>query len=285
MLELRGVSKRFGSTQALDSVDLRLHAGEIVGLLGHNGSGKSTLVGVLAGAHVPEPGARAWLRGRLTQFPLQRQDTHLGVVAQDLALVEKLTVLENLTIGQRIAPRSRDRLRISWRGERRLAAQLLASYGLDLPLSRPVSRPVSELTLLERAMLAIVRCAKDLGGPGSDGSGPGRLMVLDEPTVFLPAKEKEFLFRLVRQHAAEGTGVIIISHDLGVIRELAERAIVLRSGRITAEVDVREVTERDLVDLIIGQTPTFGELTVGRHPAHRPAGEPESEAPAREADK
>ena len=251
VLELQNVSKRFGSTLALDSVSLSLHAGEIVGLLGHNGSGKSTLVGVLAGAHTPEPGARAWLNGVRKPFPLQRQETHLGVVPQDLGLVEKLTVLENLNIGQRIVPRRRERVLIDWRGERRRAGDLLASYGLSLPLRRTVG----ELSLLERAMLAIVRCARDLAAaPREPGQSHG-IMVLDEPTVFLPSQEKEFLFDLVRRNAAEGTAVIIISHDLSVIRELAQRAVVLRDGRVRAQADMRKVTERDLVDLIIGATP------------------------------
>lgn len=258
VLELQDVSKRFGSTLALDTVRLSLRAGEIVGLLGHNGSGKSTLVGVLAGAHTPEPGARAWLNGVPAPFPLHRQDTHLGVVPQDLGLVEKLTVLENLNIGQRITPRGPHRLLINWPGERRRAQALLASYGVSIPLRRNVA----DLPLLDRAMLAIVRCARDIesarqeSGTAQGPTGHG-IMVLDEPTVFLPEQEKEFLFELVRRNAAEGTAVIIISHDLSVIRELAQRSVILRNGRIVAEVDMPQVTERDLVDLIIGATPSI----------------------------
>jgi ribose transport system ATP-binding protein len=251
VLELQGVSKRFGSTLALDCVHLSLHPGEIVGLLGHNGSGKSTLVGVLAGAHAPEPGARAWLNGVPKSFPLRRQETRLGVVPQDLGLVEKLTVLENLNIGQRIAPRGPARWMINWSGERQQARALLAGYGVSIPLRSTVD----QLSLLDRAMLAIVRCARDLASARQGSGAAHGIMVLDEPTVFLPHQEKEFLFELVRRNAAQGTAVVIISHDLSVIRELAQRSVVLRNGRIVAEVDMPQVTERDLVDLIIGATP------------------------------
>jgi ribose transport system ATP-binding protein len=110
-------------------------------------------------------------------------------------------------------------------------------------------------------MLAIVRCARDLAA-AQRGPGESRgVMVLDEPTVFLPSQEKEFLFGLVRRNAADATAVVIISHDLSVIRELAHRVIVLRDGRVTAETPMKNVSERDLVDLILGATPASGEAS------------------------
>jgi ribose transport system ATP-binding protein len=246
VLELRNVSKQFGGTRALDSVDLTLYAGEIVGLLGQNGSGKSTLIRVMAGVHSPEPGATVRVGGHEKAFPLRREEMRLGVVAQDLGLVEKVTVLENLNIGQRIAPSRRDRVRINWRAERRRAQALLAAHGVRLPLKAKVA----DLPLLQRALLAIVRCAQDIGQ--HNGQGSGSVMILDEPTVFLPEHEQEFLFDLVRRHASSGTSVVVVSHDLGVIRELAERSVVLRNGRLVSDVRMASVTDRELVDLIVG---------------------------------
>jgi ribose transport system ATP-binding protein len=248
VLELRNVSKQFGATRALDSVDLTLFPGEILGLLGQNGSGKSTLVKVMAGAHSPETGATVRFRGEDKTFPLRREEMRLGIVAQDLGLVEKVTVLENLNIGRRIAPDSRARFGINWHAERRRAHALLASYGLRIPLGARVA----DLPLLQRALLAIVRCAQDITGAGQ---GQGSVMILDEPTVFLPEHEQEFLFDLVRRSARDGTSVVIISHDLAVIRELAGRAVVLRNGRLVADVRMADVSDRDLVDLIVGYAP------------------------------
>jgi ribose transport system ATP-binding protein len=256
VLELRNVSKQFGGTRALDSVDLTLHEGEIVGLLGQNGSGKSTLVKVLAGAHAPEPGATVRLRGAEKTFPLRREEMRLGVVAQDLGLVERISVIENLNIGRRIAPSGRGRMGINWRAERRLADAVLASYGIRLPLNARVG----DLPLLQRAMLAIARCAQDIAGEDETGAGAwqGGVMILDEPTVFLPEQETAFLLDLVRRSARNGTSVVIVSHDLAVIREIAQRAVVLRNGKLVADMPMAEVTDRELVDLIIGYAPEHG---------------------------
>jgi len=253
VLELRNISKQFGGTRALDRVDLTLRQGEIVGLLGQNGSGKSTLVKVLAGAHAPEPGGTVRVRGTEKSFPLRREEMRLGVVAQDLGLVEQVSVLENLNIGRRIHPSGRGRLGINWRAERRRAEALLAAYGIRLPLNALVA----DLPLLQRALLAIVRCAQDIAG--DDGAGDeawlGGVMILDEPTVFLPEQETAFLLDLVRRSARNGTSVVIVSHDLALIREIAHRVVVLRNGALVADEPMAGVTDRELVDLIIGYAP------------------------------
>lgn len=244
LLELVNISKRFGSTQALSGVSLTLKSGEILGLLGQNGSGKSTLVGILAGVHTPDPGGRIVYEGKDLRLPLQRGDRSLGIVPQDLGLAERLTVLENLTIGRRIAPKGGSQFRINWRSERKSAKEVLERYNVSLPLNAMVG----ELSLLQQALLAIIRCAEDLGGDSGRG-----VMILDEPTVFLPIQERDFLFELVNLHVKNGKSVIIISHDIGVIRELSQRVVVLRNGKVAGQAVMSDVTNRDLVDLIIGQ--------------------------------
>lgn len=257
-LAVQHVSKSFGSTKALKSVRLEMWPGEVLGLVGHNGSGKSTLVGVLAGQHIPDPGAMATLRGRRVPFPLVRAGVGLGVVSQDLGLADDLTALENFTIGRRIHAKGRDRLYIDWRREHREVAQILEDYGVSIDLDRNVG----QLPLLQRALLAIVRCAEDLKNFGCTSEQPG-IIVLDEPTVFLPAHEQHFLFDLVRDNARRGTSVVVVSHDLHVTRELADRVVVLREGEIVHESDMASVSDERLVELIAGQEITRRAPTTG----------------------
>ena len=153
-----GVSKTFGSTRALKSVDLDLERGQVLGVLGHNGSGKSTLVGVLTGSHRPDAGAEAWQHGEKLSFPLSRTKIGVGVVAQDLGLIEGMTGLENFLISRRVSPTGHQRYGINWRSERRRAQRVFQSYGVEIDLRRPLE----DLPLLQRALLAIVRCAEDL---------------------------------------------------------------------------------------------------------------------------
>jgi ribose transport system ATP-binding protein len=255
-LRLRNVSKSFGSTRALKSVDLDLVNGEVLGILGHNGSGKSTLVGVLTGGHRPDSGAEAWLRGEKLSFPLSRSRIGVGLVAQDLGLIEGMTGLENFQISRRVSPSGHQRYGINWRDERRRAQNVFESYGVEIDLRRPVE----ELPLLQRAMLAIVRCAEDLREYGVTAERPG-IIILDEPTVYLPNEEQGLLRDLVRTSAASGTSVVLVSHDLGFIRDLTQRLIVLRDGVLVAERDTDTTPDDQLVELIVGQKLT---ITPGR---------------------
>lgn len=249
ILSLRNVTMTFGSTRALHSIDLDLRPGEVLGILGHNGSGKSTLVGVLTGRLTPSPGAVAMLRGKEVGYPLNRDEVGLGVVTQDLGLVDNLTGLENFTIGRRVNPERRSRFGIGWRSERRKAEETLDRYGVSVDLRRPIA----EIRLLDRALLAIVRCAEDLERSKQGENRPG-VIILDEPTVFLPEREQHFLFDLVRRNAARQTSVIIISHDMNVIRELTNRVIVLRNGELVAERAMPETPDAELVELIVGHS-------------------------------
>lgn len=248
VLRLRNISKSFGSTRALKSVDLDLVGGEVLGILGHNGSGKSTLVGVLTGGHRPDPGAEAWLRGQKLSFPLSRSRIGVGLVAQDLGLIEGMTGLENFQISRRVSPSRQQRYGINWRSERQRAQNVFESYGIEIDLRRPVE----ELPLLQRAMLAIVRCAEDLKEYGVAADTPG-IIVLDEPTVYLPNEEQGLLRELVRTSAAAGTSVVLVSHDLGFIRDLTRRFIVLRDGVLVADRDTDTTPDDEIVELIVGQ--------------------------------
>jgi ribose transport system ATP-binding protein len=252
-LSLHGLSKSFGGTKALRGVDLDVLPGEVHGLLGENGSGKSTLIKVLAGLHEPEAG-ELWVDGEAVRLPLaigQFRQLGMSFVHQDLGLVDSLSVLENLRVAD-IAS-SRSRFRISWRGERARARETFARYGVNLD----PRASISALKPVERALLAIVRAIEEIR---SVGRGHG-LLILDEPTVFLPKEGVERLFSLVRDVAAAGTSILFVSHDLDEVREITDRVTVLRDGALVGTVVTATTSERQFVEMIIGrQLASLGEV-------------------------
>ncbi|MCW3002341.1 MAG: sugar transporter ATP-binding protein [Conexibacter sp.] len=244
LLELAGLTKTFGGAPALSGVDLRIDPGEVHGLLGQNGSGKSTLLKVLAGFHEPDEGSLR-IRGEEVGLPLAPgafRELGLAFVHQDLALVPALSVTENLIVS-RLAGRGRGRIR--WGVENRQAAAILDRYGLT---GIEPDAPVSRLTQMQRALLAIVRAVEELRADDHDAP----LLVLDEPTAFLPRTGIEALFALVRGIVAEGGSVLFVTHDLDEVRELCDRVTVLRDGRRAGTLDVAQTTTDELVELIIG---------------------------------
>jgi ribose transport system ATP-binding protein len=250
-VELREISKDFGSNRALDSVDLRIGHGEVVGLVGQNGSGKSTLVKVLSGVHTPEPGGRMFVSGEEVPLPLapgQASEIGLSFVYQNLALAAGLTVLENLTLGQRIGGGTRAWAPINWLKEHRSAAAVLDRYQVALNLDRLTG----ELAPVDQARLAIVRAAEDLRRYRTRSGHKHSVLVLDEPTVFLPEEDVENLFDVIRAVVAEGAAALFISHDLVAVRSITDRVVVLRDGRVVANVPAGEIHENELVDLIVG---------------------------------
>jgi ribose transport system ATP-binding protein len=261
-LRLRNVSKSFGQFRALDSVDLDVPAGEVVALLGANGSGKSTLVKVLAGVHAPDPGAEVLLGGRPVRLPiLPAESRKLGMsfVFQDLGLALDLTVLENLMIGLRPNGALRDRSYISWRREREQAKRILDSYGIDLD-PRTV---VSDVAPVGRALLAIARAAEEQKAFRAESGSTCSVLVLDEPTVFLPESDCAFLYDLIRNVTRQGASVILVSHDLDAVREVARSVTVLRNGKVSGHALVEGTTDRQLVDMIVGRHLSSPRLDVG----------------------
>jgi ribose transport system ATP-binding protein len=249
LVRVRGITKMFGGQRALDDVSLTIMPGEVHGLLGENGSGKSTLIKVLSGFHAPDRGTLE-VAGRDVPLPLppgQQRELGFEFVHQDLGLVPSLTVTENLVLGEIAASR---RAAYSWRAARQRAATTFARYGVDIDPDAIVEtvRPV------DRAMLAIVRAVESLGDATAGGAG-ATLLVLDEPTVFLPEQEVRRLFSLVRRITAGGSSVLFVSHDLDEVREITDRVTVLRDGRTSGTVVTSEISRRELVTMIIGREP------------------------------
>ena len=245
-LSVTNLSKRFGGALALDRVALEVRRGEVHGLLGSNGSGKSTLIKVLAGFHTPEPGAEVRLYGRLVPLPIpgpRVRELGLAFVHQHLGLIPSLSVTENLRIGDLA---TRGQWRIDWGAEHARAAEVFARY--DLPLDPRAE--VMMLSPVQQALLAIVRAVEDLRAH----SGEPGVLVLDEPTPFLPRAGVEQLFRLVRAAVAEGASVVFVSHDVDEVREITDRATILRDGRLIDTVVTRDTSHDAFVERIIGRS-------------------------------
>jgi ribose transport system ATP-binding protein len=258
-VELHNISKVFGTNRALDSVDLRIGSGEVVGLLGQNGSGKSTLVKIMSGVYDPEPGGRMLVGGQEVPLPLppgQASEIGLSFVYQNLALAPGLTVLENLTLGQRITAGGWKL--INWVSEHKAARAVLDRYQVHLDLDQKTG----ELAPVDQARLAIVRAAEDLRRYRARSGGSHSVLILDEPTVFLPEEEIDRLFDLIRTVVAEGAAVLFISHDLAAVQSITDRVVVLRDGRVVAEEVTASIDEEALVDLIVGASASARQAAV-----------------------
>ncbi len=245
-LVLRQVTKTFGGVKALDEVSLTVSRGEVHGLLGQNGSGKSTLIKILAGFHAPDAGELEFFAApvALPLTPGQFKSLGIAFVHQHLGLVPSLTVLENLRIGQFA---SGVRL-IDWKAEKRAARETLRGFELAIDPDELVER----LPAVERAMIAIVRAFEDLKA-SKVKSGVGGVLVLDEPTPFLPRSDVDRLFALVRRVVREGTSVILVSHDIDEILEITDRVTVLRNGRVAGTFATRESSREAILQMIVGR--------------------------------
>jgi ribose transport system ATP-binding protein len=249
VVALRQISKTFGGVRALHDVDLTIRRGEVHGLLGENGSGKSTLIKILSGFHAPDGGGELEINGRSVSLPLHPglfRTLGMSFVHQDLGLVPSLSVVENLLVGDLTSRRS---WRLSWARERRRAHEIFKSFGLELD---PRAK-VSDLRPTDRALLAIVRAVEEIRANTAADESEYGLLVLDEPTVFLPASDRDELFAIVREIAATRASILFVSHDLDEILELTDRVTVLRDGKVRGTVDTAQASDEILVEMIIGR--------------------------------
>jgi ribose transport system ATP-binding protein len=234
---------------ALQGVSLTIRPHEVHGLLGQNGSGKSTLIKILAGYHAPEPGAVLEVHGERVRVPLQPgqfRDLGMSFVHQDLALIPSLSVTENLRLGELAAAR---RWHISWDRERRRAAEMFERYGVQID----PQAMVADISAIDRALLGIIRAVEDMrASQAARRTGRG-LLVLDEPTAFLPRSGAEQLFALIREIVASGASVLFVSHNLDEVLRITDRITVLRDGRLVGTIRTTDATEAQLIEMIIGR--------------------------------
>lgn len=237
ILSLRGISKRYGPLDVLRKVDLDIHAGEVVALLGENGAGKSTLSGIIAGSREPSEGSMTW-QGLPYAPATPREAIDKGVVLihQELQLLPQLSIAENVFIG-RWPTRNGcvDRAAMV-----RRAQEQLARLNLHIPATRKVAG-------LSTANQQLIEIAKAL-------ALNARLLILDEPTAALGGAETEALFEQVRKLRAEGVGIIYISHRLEEIRQITDRIVVLRDGERVAEFADSATPVRTVVESMVGRS-------------------------------
>ncbi|MEU4895598.1 ATP-binding cassette domain-containing protein [Streptomyces sp. NPDC044780] len=236
LLALRGVSKRFGAVQALADVELEIHAGEVIALVGDNGAGKSTLIKVIAGVEPADAGTLEW-QGRPVHLGRPHDAQHLGIatVYQDLALCDNLDVVGNVFLGREIR-------RVGVLNEvemERRTRGLLATLAIRVP---DVRRPVASLSGGQRQTVAISRAL--LGEP--------RLVLLDEPTASLGIEQTAHVLDLVERLRDRGLGVLLISHNMGDVKAVADWVAVLRLGRNNGFFDVTTTSQEQIVSSITG---------------------------------
>ncbi|WP_078869059.1 ATP-binding cassette domain-containing protein [Streptomyces sp. NRRL B-1347] len=238
VLALRGVSKRFGAVQALTDVDLEIHTGEVVALVGDNGAGKSTLVKTISGVHPIDEGAIEW-EGREVRVARPHDAQNLGVatVYQDLALCDNLDVVANLFLGSELKSASvLDEIRMEKR-----ARELLETLSIRIP---SVRIPIAALSGGQRQVVAIARAL--VGDP--------KVVILDEPTAALGVEQTAQVLDLVERLRERGHGVILISHNMADVRAVADRVAVLRLGRNNGVFNVADTTPEEIIAAITGAT-------------------------------
>jgi len=236
LLRLEGISKAYGAVHALGGVDLDVHRGEVLALVGDNGAGKSTLVKTIAGAHHADSG-RIVFEGREVRIGSPQAAAELGIatVYQDLAICDNLDVVANLFLGRELvrAPLAGRLRRLGNAAMEQRTRQVLGELSVNL---RDVRRPVSGLSGGQRQAVAVARAV--LWG--------SKLVLLDEPTAALGVEQTDMVLELVRSLRDRGLGVIVISHNLSDVFRVADRIAVLRLGR-NAGTFVRSETEPDQV--------------------------------------
>jgi D-xylose transport system ATP-binding protein len=242
VLALKGVSKSFGPVQALSEVDFEVHSGEVVALVGDNGAGKSTLVKTIAGIHGADEGSIIF-EGNEVKIHGPTDAVHLGIatVYQDLALCDNLDVVENLFLGREQigeGPAAITRQMDEVTMEKR-TGELLSRLAVTIVNLRA---EVGTLSGGQRQQTAIARSL--LGDP--------KVVLLDEPTAALGVRQTAQVLELIKRLREEGHGVVVISHNLADVFEVADRVFVLRLGREAGDFDVREVSQEEVVAAITG---------------------------------
>jgi D-xylose transport system ATP-binding protein len=248
VLALRGVSKRFGAVQALTDVELEVHAGEVVALVGDNGAGKSTVVKTIAGVHPIDEGVIEW-EGKPVSInkPHDAQGLGVATVYQDLALCDNLDVVGNLYLGRELLHRGAiDEVSMEKR-----ARELLSTLSIRIP---SVRIPIASLSGGQRQVVAIARAL--IGDP--------KVVILDEPTAALGVEQTAQVLDLVERLREQNLAVILISHNMADVKAVADTVAVLRLGRNNGSFSVKDTSQEEIISAITGATDNAVTRRAGR---------------------
>jgi D-xylose transport system ATP-binding protein len=240
LLELTKVSKYFGGVRALHEVDMSVHEGEVVALIGDNGAGKSTLVKIVSGVESPDTG-EIRVRGEAARLESPRAAAEAGIrtVFQDLSLCDNLDAVQNLFLGQEQHSSFLSGRRVRRHAMEEQAHRVLESLSVKL---RSLSTPVVALSGGQRQGIAICRAL--ISDPA--------VVILDEPTAALGVSQRGEVLDLIHRLRDQGRGVVVISHDMKDVRQVADRVVALRLGAKVAEFRRGEYTMSDLVGAMTG---------------------------------
>jgi ABC-type sugar transport system ATPase subunit len=248
VLEVCDVEKRFGATMALDRVSLKLRDGEILALLGDNGAGKSTLIKILSGVIRPD-GGEIRIDGERVDISSPHRARELGIetVYQDLALFDNFNATGNFYAG-------REPVKPKWLGSLGWVSDRLMAEETEELLDRlqvNISRN-DEIGIMSGGQRQAVACARAI-------AFGKRIVILDEPTSALGARESGNVLRLIKEAPEHGVSVIVISHNLEHVTRVADRAVVLRQGRYVGEAEPDAEHQEELVSMIVGSGEGFDE--------------------------
>lgn len=241
LVEMRDMSISFGGINAVDHVTVDLHPGEVVGLLGHNGAGKSTLIKMLSGAYKPD-GGQIYINGEeaTIENPRDARSYNIETIYQTLALADNLDAASNLFLGRELVTP------LGLVDDSAMEAETREIMGRLNPNFQKFSAPVSALSGGQRQSVAIARAVYF----------NARILIMDEPTAALGPHETQMVAELIHQLKAEGIGIFLIDHDVHQVMELCDRASVMKNGELVGTVNVKDVTDDDLLSMIIlGKNP------------------------------
>jgi ABC-type sugar transport system ATPase subunit len=235
LLQLREIEKHFGPVQALSGVNLDVPAGQVTALVGDNGAGKSVLIKCIAGIHAPDAGQILW-EGHPAHIRSPRDASHLGIetVHQDLALADNLDIVQNMFLGRERT----SALMLDEEGMETAAGETLGS--LAVTTVRSIRQPVASLSGGQRQSVAIAKAVL----------WNSKLVIMDEPTAALGVAQTAMVLGLVRRLADRGLAVMLVSHNMNDVFEVADRIVVLRLGRVVAERPAAEMDRQIAVDLM-----------------------------------
>jgi D-xylose transport system ATP-binding protein len=236
LVELKNISVSFGGIKAVDDVTVDLYPGEVVGLLGHNGAGKSTLIKVLSGAYQRDAG-EILIDGKTVEInnPRDARANNIETIYQTLALADNLDAASNLFLGRELVGAS------GVLNDAAMEAECRKIMGRLNPNFQKFSVPVSALSGGQRQSVAIARAVYF----------NARILIMDEPTAALGPHETQMVADLIQQLKAQGLGIFLIDHDVHAVMELCDRASVMKNGQLVGTVKIDEVTDDDLLSMII----------------------------------